>query len=140
MNWKRKLELIIGLATSVLAAGITLLALRMHYQITVRLQEEFPLLEDLLLGTVRFILPSLLIAFGAYIHAVKRLVGLGRAFLVLGTVFLSVMFLVNVFVSLAFRQSDLLFWLNLSLPLFAIATSAISLLVRGKRNGLVTSE
>jgi len=130
MNTTRKLELVIGVATAVLAAGITLLALRMHYQITVRLQEEFPLLEDLLLGTVRFVLPSLLVAFGAYIHAVKRLVGLGRALLVLGTVFLSVMFVVNVFLSLAFRQADLLFWLNLSLPLLAIATSVISLLVR----------
>jgi len=133
MNFLRKLEIGFGAATAVLAGGVTIAALRMHYEITVRLQEEFPLLEDLLLGTVRFMLPGLLVALGSYIHAAKDSAGVGRAVLILGTVFLSVLFIVNVFLSLAFRQADLLFWLNVLLPLLAIATSVISLLVRSER-------
>ncbi len=134
MNATRKVELVTGVATAVLAAGVTLLALRTHYLITVRLQEEFMLVEDLLLGAVRFVLPGLLVALGSYIHAVKDSAGVGRGLLVLGTVFLSGMFVINVFISVAFWQADLWFWLNLLLPVFAIATSIVSFLVRESRN------
>ena len=72
MTIVRKLEVFSGLATALLGAAVTLNMLRTDYQTMLRLNEDFPVIQELSVGLLLFLFPSLLIAVGSYLHAVRR--------------------------------------------------------------------
>jgi hypothetical protein len=125
----RKLELSCGVLTALLAIIVSLMAIRDDYQTALRLENEFHPFGDFLIVAVRFILPGILVALGAYVHAVKQ-EAWGRVAIILGGLFLSSMFLFNLFLSLTFRRTDLWLGLNFLLPVLAIVTIIASLIPR----------
>ena len=127
MTLSKKVEIIGGVATLCLTAVITILLLQIDYQTALRLEQNYPLLLYLLIAGVRFLIPGFLVALGSYFHAVKQYPW-GRVMLLIGGTFLIIMFLVNAFVSLSFRRTDVLLLLNLLL-LVAAMVSLIGALI-----------
>src|SRR5438067_13546424 len=135
MNWKRKLELICSVITTGLGITVMLLGLRVEYAVAQRLGGNGAMVKEIALWFALYGLPGLLVSIGAYSHAGKSR-SWGRLLLITASLFITGWF----FLSLV-----LVVWSGLFLPaglltLFAILTSVVSLFVRGKRNGLVTSE
>jgi hypothetical protein len=84
------------------------------------------------IAAVRFLIPGLLVALGAYAHAVKEYPW-GRTMLLIGGSFLIIMFLVNAFISMSFRRTDILLLLNLAL-LVAVIASLMGAITRALTN------
>jgi hypothetical protein len=129
MTLSKKVELIGGVATLCLTAAITTLLLRIDYQTALRLDQDYPLILYLSIAGVRFLIPGFLVALGSYVHAVKQY-SWGRVMLLIGGPFLIIMFLVNAFVSLSFRRTDILLLLNLLLLVAAIVSLIGALIPR----------
>ena len=78
-----------------------------------------------------YVLPTLLVAIGAHVHAKKRLVW-GKVVLIAASGFLIVWFFVSL-VGLAWSSWVLLSWLQVLLTAFAVLTSMVSFVVRRER-------
>jgi hypothetical protein len=127
MNWKRRLELISGVITALLSIPILLMGLYIENAAANIRQESVPFGKAVVVWFLLYGLPTLSVALGAYAHAVRRQPW-GRLLIITAGVFLTVWF----FLSLA-----LVVWSGLFLPaalltVLAIATSVISLFVRGR--------
>ena len=128
MDWKRRLEIICGLVAAVLGIIITLEALYITQLAGQMLHESAPMLSTFLLYLALYILPTCLVAIGAYAHAAKKQLW-GRALLITATLFLTVWFFLSLVV-LVWSGRVLSSLLEV---VFAISTSIISLVVRGER-------
>jgi hypothetical protein len=121
MTSSKKVELIGGVLTLCLTSTITALLLWRDYQMALRLDQNYPLLLYLSIAGVRFLIPGLAVALGSYFHVVKHY-SWGRVMLIIGGAFLVIMFLVNAFISLSFRRTDSLLFLNLMLIVAVIVS------------------
>ena len=130
MSGARKLELVCGVATGLLGVIVTLLTLYLTQETARRLKEDAPLVQTLLVWALLYILPSLLVSVGAYVHALKR-EPWGRIILLIGAFLLALSFSLLLF-GHAFYRTDLWLVMNLSLPLVALLTLITSLAVREK--------
>jgi amino acid transporter len=130
MTYLRKLEALSGLTTALLGATVTLNMLRTDYETMLRLNEDFPVFQELSVGLLLFLFPSLLVAVGSYLHAARRQPR-GLVILTVSTFVLTFIF-VGLFFALAFRTANLSFWLNLLLSVIAIVTMIIGLIVRAQ--------
>ena len=131
MNALRKLELSCGAVTAVLGLLILLIFISEGQEDSQRLEREFPLYQTFLLGSVFYVLPSALVFVGSYLDAVKRKPA-GQLILLpasLANVIIFLLFLVP----LVWVAASLWPLLSVLLTIFAILTSVISLLLRGKR-------
>jgi hypothetical protein len=131
MTFVRKLELISGTATGLLGAAVTLNMLRTDYETMRRLSEEFPLFQELLVGLLLFLFPSLLVAVGSFLHAMKQQ-SRGRAMLLVGGSFISITF-VLLLSQVAYYTRSQGFRLHFLLAVMAVAAITASLLVRGRK-------
>lgn len=128
MNWKRRLELICGLITGALGIGVTLQTLYVTQLAGQMLRQRPPLLATFFSCLVLYILPTFLVAIGAYAHAAKRQLW-GRMVLIAATLFLTVWFFLSLVV-LVWSGRVLLSLLEV---IFAILTSIASVLVRSEK-------
>jgi hypothetical protein len=124
----RKLELSSGLITAALAVLILFMLIREDQQAAELLKRDFPLYRSVLVGSLLFVLPGSLVLVGAYVHSVKEK-SFGQLPLMIGALMNIVVFLLFFF-ALAFRRLDFSFLVNFLLPVFAILTSVISVLVQ----------
>ena len=128
MDWKRKSEIVCGVITGALGISVTLQTLYVTQLTGQILHERPPILATFLSCLVLYILPTFLVAIGAYAHAVKRRLW-GRELLISASLFVTVWFFLSLVV-LVWSGRALLSTLEV---LFAILTSIFSLLVRRKR-------
>jgi hypothetical protein len=131
MDWKRRSELICGLITGVLGIGVTVETMYVTQLTGQMLHEPPPMLATFLSCLVLYLLPTFLVAIGAYAHAAKRRLW-GRLLLITASVFLTVWFFLSL-VGLVWSRWVLLSWLIVLLTAFAMFTSIISFLVRRER-------
>ena len=128
MNSKERLELICGMITGLLSIVVTTATLYETQETARLLHQPAPMLQTLVLWLILFILPSFLVAFGAYLHGVKKQ-SRGVTMVIAGTLIVTVIFALS-FVSLIVSR-----WALYSAPMilsafFALLTAASSLLVR----------
>jgi hypothetical protein len=127
MAWKRKLELISSLATVALGVIVVIGIVYADQKTAQSLGEPAPIGKAFVIAMMLYGLPSLFVALGAFIHAMKRQ-PLGRMLLIASSLFLAVWFFLSL-VGLAWSQWVLLSWLIVLLTGFAILTSLFSLMV-----------
>jgi hypothetical protein len=131
MNFLRRLELSCGVVTAVLGLLI-LLTLILEDQATARrLELEFPLYRTILVGCLFYVLPSFFVFAGSYLHAVKQNLG-GQIVLIAASLWNVVIFLLSL-VPLVWAAASLWPLLSVLLTMFAISTSAISVVVQVRR-------
>jgi len=123
MTRLRKLELVTGLGTALLAVVVSLLMLKIDRDIAQHLERDFATLNEITVALVFFLIPGLVVAVGSYIHVVKRN-GWGRLMIGAGSLFLIILFLVSL-VALAWSPR-LLSLLIVLLTVFSIFTGVIS--------------
>ena len=130
MSTLRKLELIGGSITLIVAVTYLILLVREDQQAAIQLQREFPLSRALGFGLMLFVLPGVLVFAGSFFHSVKNKVS-GQLALLAGTLiivaFFTLLFLVVPLYSLAGT-----FWIHLLFVLLAVTTITFSLLA-GRR-------
>src|SRR5207245_7002382 len=131
MDWKRRFELICGLITGALGIGVTLETLYVTQLTGQVLHERPPMLATFFSCLVLYILPTFLVAIGAYAHAAERRPW-GRLLLITASVFLTVWFFLSLVV-LVWSRWVLLSWLIVLLTAFSILSSIASFLVRRER-------
>ena len=131
MTFTRKLELGGGLATVVLAIVVTLHLLREMQEIALRLKDESRSLQAFLMGFFLYILPAVLIALGAYAHAVKQK-SWGFAAVMVGS-FITVIILLLLFLALGPYAGNLWFLLNSLLTIAALITMSASVAVQAQK-------
>ena len=93
MSIPRIVELSAGLATGVLGIIVTVTIFKDDFDISRRLENEFRPLRELLILLIFFTAPNLLVAIGAYFHAVRRDSGPGRLMIFFGSAFVVGLFL-----------------------------------------------
>ncbi len=71
MNFLRKLELSGGVLTAAIGLFVALSYIRLDQQASERLGLEFPI-NSVIIFSLLYLLPGLLILFGSYIHSLKR--------------------------------------------------------------------
>jgi len=123
MRRLRKLELVTGLGTALLAVVVSLLMLKIDWDVEQHLERDFATLNEITVALVFFILPGLVVAVGSYIHVVKGN-GWGRLMIGAGSLFLIILFLVSL-VALVWSPR-LLSLLIVLLTVFSIFTGVIS--------------
>ena len=121
----RKLEIGCGIATGVLGIAITVNAITEDYGTMRRLEQEFSIIQELMVASIMYVLPALLVVIGSYLHA-SRLRAWRPLMLIGGSVWLVVTFLLLLFAP-AFYGPSLFAWLNLSLAAMAVVTVLVSL-------------
>jgi FlaA1/EpsC-like NDP-sugar epimerase len=105
MNTKERLELICGFITGLLGIGVTAAALYETRESARLLRQAAPIVQTLVLWLILYILPSLLVAIGAYLQVVKKQ-SRGATMVIAGSCFITVIFLLS-FVSLIVRKGAL---------------------------------
>jgi hypothetical protein len=128
MDSKRRLELICGMVTGGIGIAVIFGALYVTKLTAEILQEPAPIGSAFVVSLGLYGLPALLVATGAYTHAVKRWLW-GRALLITASLFLIILFFVS-FVVLVWSRWVLLSWLIFLLTGFATLTSVASFFVR----------
>jgi len=93
MSIPRIIELSAGLATGLLGIVVAGTIFKDDFDISRRLEKEFHLVSEVVLYLILFIAPALLIAIGAYFHAVLRDSGRGRVMIFFGSAFIVGFFL-----------------------------------------------
>jgi hypothetical protein len=123
MTRLRKLELVTGLGTALLAVVISLLMLKIDWDVAQHLERDFETLNELAVALVFFIVPGSVVAIGSYLHVVKRK-GWGRFIVGVGSLYLIILFLVSL-VALVWLPA---LWplLIILLTVFSIFTGVIS--------------
>jgi hypothetical protein len=123
MTRLRKLELVTGLATALLAVMASLLMLKIDWDVEQHLERDFATLNEITVALVFFIVPGSIVAIGSYLHVVKRKVW-GRFMVGAGSLSLIILFLVSL-VALAWSPA---LWslLIVLLIVFSIFTGVIS--------------
>jgi hypothetical protein len=122
----RKLELICGIATAVVATSLSLFMLKFDWDASLVVEKQFILFRELSLVLLLFMFPGLLVAAGSYVHVGKRrkwgqFVLAAGCFAVMG----SFLFL---FVILPFGQISTWSLLNLAFVIMAVLSLIFSLL------------
>lgn len=128
MDPKRKFELICGLITFVLGIAVTFAVLYVTQLTGQMLHESPPIFPAIVYGVALYLFPTFLVATGSYVHAIKK-AAWGRIMVIVVTLFLTVLFFLS-FVSLVWSRWVFLSLLEVSLTLFAVLTSVVSLSVR----------
>jgi hypothetical protein len=93
MSFARTVELTSGVATGLLGISVALTFFKFDLDVSRQLEKEFHPLSELMLWLVLFIGPGLLVATGAYFHAVLRDAGVGRVMILFGSAFIVAFFL-----------------------------------------------
>ena len=127
MEWKRRFELLAGLATASIGVIVVLGTVHEDQQTAQTLGEPASTGKAFLVAMILYGLPALLVALGGFMHAIKRHPW-GRLLLITSTVFL---------VGWFFLSFAVLVWSKWLLPItlligLAFLTSIISLLVRSE--------
>jgi hypothetical protein len=117
MTRLRKLELVTGLGTALLAVVISLLMLKIDWDVAQHLERDFETLNELAVALVFFIVPGSVVAIGSYLHVVKRK-GWGRFIVGVGSLYLIILFLVSLVA---------LVWLPALWPLLIILLTVFSI-------------
>ena len=128
MKILRKVELIGGLITAILAGTYLLILVREDQQAAVQLEREFPLYRSIVIGLLLFVLPGLLVFVGSFFHSVKNRLG-GQFAMSAGTLIIVAFFLLSFFTVGALYSLTAAFWIHMLLALFAVITMTCSLLV-----------
>jgi hypothetical protein len=128
MDWKRRFELICGLITGALGMTVMVRLLSIEKTAAQILHETRPIGKPLAIWFTIYGLPGLLVAIGAYVHAVSGQPW-GRLVLIAASCFLTIWF----FLSLVLIVWSGMALLTVLFTAFAILTSIVSLLVRSKR-------
>ena len=131
MNLLRKLELTGGAIAAVMGIFVGLTYIRLDQKVSERLNES-PVSSIIILSLV-YILPAVLMLFGSLLHSVKRK-RVGQFLLIVGsivTVVIFVLFLLSP-VPVPYARIDL-FWLSFLSVVFAVLTSIISFFVQRQR-------
>ena len=129
MSFLRKLELICGAITAALAVLILLMLIREDQEVAAQLQQDFPLYQSVLVGLL-FVIPGLLVLIGSYLDSIKKN-SFGQFALLSGALVNATIFLLFFFRG-GFNRLNFFFWVMFALPLFAILTAIVSILVRKK--------
>lgn len=133
MNLLRKLELGGGAIAAVIAIFVGIVYLRLDQAGAERLGQEFPV-SSVVVFSVLYLLPGLLILVGSYVHSVKAK-QLGQFLLIIASVVnvgMFVFFLLSP-VPVPYGRLDL-FWLYFLSAALAICTSIISVFVQRQRS------
>ena len=93
MHIARVVELSAGLATGLLGIIVTAIIFKDDLDTSRRLEHEFNPLQELFVLLIFFAAPNLLVAIGAYFHAVRRDSGPGRLMIFFGSAWLVGLFL-----------------------------------------------
>ena len=93
MSFPRIVELIGGLTTGLLGIIVAVTLFKDDFDISRRLEKEFHPVSEVVLYLILFIAPALLVAIGAYFHAVLRDSGRGRVMIFFGSTFIVGFFL-----------------------------------------------
>jgi len=131
MNFLRRLELSCGGVTAVLGLLILLILILEGQQDAQLLEREFPLYQTILVGSLFYVLPSSFVFIGSYLHAVKQNLG-GQIVLIAASLWNVIVFLL-LLVPLVWAAASLWPLLSILLTVFAISTSAISVVVQVRR-------
>ncbi len=130
MSIPRIVELSAGLATGTLGIIVAVTIFKDDFDISRQLENEFRPLRELLVLLIFFTAPNLLVAIGAYFHAVRRDSGPGRLMIFFGSAFVVGLFLlfeINAGYAAMYRIG-LRFW-----PVvLTLITAGSSFAVRGK--------
>jgi len=130
MSIPRIVELSAGLASGMLGIIVAVTIFKDDYDISRRLENEFRPLRELLILLIFFTAPNLLVAIGAYFHAVRRDSGPGRLMIFFGSAFVVGLFLLFEIIAgyAAMYRIGLRFW-----PVvLTLITAGSSFAVRGK--------
>src|ERR1041385_3435736 len=125
MEWKRRLELLAGLATACLGVIVVIGAINESHQIAQTQHEPAQTGKAIVVSMILYGLPTLLVAFGAFTHTIKRQ-SWGAILLIMAAMFLLAWF----FLSFAVLAWTAWFWPITLLTGLAVLTSIISLAVR----------
>jgi len=93
MSFARTVELTSGVATGLLGIIVALTFFKFDLDVSRQLENEFHPVSEFVLWLVLFIGPGLLVAIGAYFHAVLRDSGPGRVMIFFGSAFIVAFFL-----------------------------------------------
>jgi hypothetical protein len=129
MSIARVVELTSGLATGFLGIVIAAIGLKGDYDVSQQHGYEFPLSTIPVLLIV-FAGPNLLVAIGAYLHAVRRYSGLGRVMIFFGSAFVIGLFLL--FQMRAGYAANYIIGLRFLPVVLTLMTVGSSFAVRGK--------
>lgn len=127
----RRLEMVGGVATVVLAIVMTRHLIRETQETALRLKNEPYLLETFLMGFSLHLLPASLIALGAYAHAVKQKTW-GFVAVMIGSL-ITVIILLLLFLALGPYAGNLGFLLNSILTIAALITMSASVAVQAQK-------
>src|SRR5437660_1046645 len=129
MSVLRKIELTGGVLTAGLSLIVLLLLLREDQEAAARLARNFPFYRSLLIGSLIFVFPGLLVFIGSYLHSIKKSL-LGQ-FCVVGGALVAVGIFSLLFIQVgAFYSLHFAFWIHFWSVMSAIMTSIMSFLVR----------
>ena len=128
MSIFRKLEVGCGLATALLGFAAAAEMFIEAMNVTRELHGEFNAFEATLVVSVIYLLPGLLIARASYVHA-SRARTWGIPVIIVCSLFLATTFLLLLFGGV-YHEPNLVFWIDFAVPSLAIATMAISIIVR----------
>lgn len=128
MTMARRLELSGGVATALLGIAVAVEMFRMEQATSLRTNTEFHSTRTFLLAAALFILPSLFVGIGAYMHTVRRRSG-GWTSLVIGAVSSIIIFLLFFSVG-AFSGKNLWSRLSVLLALSTVATLLLAFTAR----------
>lgn len=132
MTYLRKLEIGCGVATGLLGIAAAASMMSADLEAMRRLDRDFPVAQEILVASVIYVLPGLLVAIGSYLHA-SRLRVWGLPLLMIASLCLVVLLLLLLFAS-AFAGPSPFARLNLSLATLAILTVIVSLAVHFSDN------
>jgi hypothetical protein len=127
MTFTRILELWGGVLTALLGIAVNVALFLTERATALQLHDEFRGTQTFLLGAAFFILPSMLVGVGAYLHAVKRWSG-GWASLIMGAITVVILFLLFFSVGAFGYRTDLWSRLYMLLVLSTVVTLVLSFL------------
>jgi hypothetical protein len=131
MNLVRKIELGSGVMTGLCGVLVASYLLYTDYEARRSLGDEFPVAKALAVALLLFVCPSLMVAIGAYLHAVLRSSLWGRGLIILGSLFL-VLLVLSAFITPGYQDITFI-WLRLLLTATALISLTLSLIVRSGR-------
>lgn len=130
MTLGRKFELGCGVMTGLLGFLVAVYMLVKDYEAAKRLGDEYPLSQAFAVALLLLVCPSLMVTAGAYLHAVLQRPFWGRAMIILGSLFLVLLFL-SAFITPGYQDISFV-WLRLLLMTTAFISLTSSLIVRGE--------
>ena len=125
MEWKRRIELLAGVATAGFGVIVVIGTVHQDQQAAQTLGEPAATGKAFVVAMILYGLPALLVALGAFTHAIKRQ-SWGKMLLIASTVFLVVWF----FLSFPVLAWTAWFWPITLLTGLAFLTLIVSLVVR----------